>query len=284
MAAGMVVVFDFDKTIIDCDSDNWVVDELGVEDLFTQLLPTMPWNPLMDRMMTALHARRKTIQDISECLKRVPIHPNIVSAIKSAHAFGCDLRVLSDANDFFIDAILKHHGIMDCFSEIKTNPSFIDEQRRLRILPFHDFISSSHGCTLCPPNMCKGLVMEKIRASVSADGKKHFIYVGDGAPDFCAGLKLEEGDFLLPRKNYPIWDLISANPLLTKAKIHEWNECDELGTILLNTVKAFFIGDKSGKERSNRLVPIDCKSQSSSVSASAHDAFQNALPVPPPRQ
>ena len=45
--AGIVVVFDFDKTIIECDSDNWVVDELGFTDLFNQLLPTMPWNHLM---------------------------------------------------------------------------------------------------------------------------------------------------------------------------------------------------------------------------------------------
>lgn len=48
MAEGnVVVVFDFDKTIIDCDSDNWVVDELGATGLFNQLLPTMPWNSLM---------------------------------------------------------------------------------------------------------------------------------------------------------------------------------------------------------------------------------------------
>lgn len=43
----IVVIFDFDKTIIDCDSDNWVLDELGATKLFNQLLPTMPWNPLM---------------------------------------------------------------------------------------------------------------------------------------------------------------------------------------------------------------------------------------------
>lgn len=47
---GIVVVFDFDKTIIDSDSDNWVVDELGATDLFNDLLPTMPnWNSLMVR-------------------------------------------------------------------------------------------------------------------------------------------------------------------------------------------------------------------------------------------
>lgn len=43
----IVIVFDFDKTIIDVDSDNWVVDELGFTELFNQLLPTMPWNSLM---------------------------------------------------------------------------------------------------------------------------------------------------------------------------------------------------------------------------------------------
>jgi pyridoxal phosphate phosphatase PHOSPHO2 len=46
-AGGILVVFDFDKTIIDVDSDNWVIDELGFTDLFNQLLHTMPWNSLM---------------------------------------------------------------------------------------------------------------------------------------------------------------------------------------------------------------------------------------------
>jgi len=45
--SGTVIVFDFDKTIVDVDSDNWVIDELGFTDLFNQLLPTMPWNSLM---------------------------------------------------------------------------------------------------------------------------------------------------------------------------------------------------------------------------------------------
>lgn len=45
--AGMVVIFDFDKTIIDCDSDNWVVEELGINHLFTQLLHKLPWNSIM---------------------------------------------------------------------------------------------------------------------------------------------------------------------------------------------------------------------------------------------
>ena len=46
-----------------------------------------------------------------------------------------DLRVVSDANMFFIETILKHLGNKDYFSEINTN----------------------HGCGPCPLNMCKVL-------------------------------------------------------------------------------------------------------------------------------
>ncbi|KAI3981332.1 hypothetical protein MKX01_004596, partial [Papaver californicum] len=86
--AGIVVVFDFDKTIIDHDSDNWVIDELGFTQLFDQLLPTMPWNSLMDKMMLELHSNGKTIEDIANVLRRAPLDPNILSAIKSAHSLG----------------------------------------------------------------------------------------------------------------------------------------------------------------------------------------------------
>ncbi|KAJ7951653.1 Inorganic pyrophosphatase [Quillaja saponaria] len=154
--AGIVVVFDFDKTIIDCDSDNWVVDELGVTDLFNELLPTMPWNSLMERMMKELHSQGKTIEDIIEVLKRIPIHPRVVPAIKAAHSLGCDLRIVSDANMFFIETILKHLGLRDYFSEINTNPSYVDEEGRLKIFPFHDFNNAPHGLSVCPSKYVQG--------------------------------------------------------------------------------------------------------------------------------
>ena len=44
--AGVVLVFDFDKTIIECDSDYWVVEEFDVTGLLIQLRPTLPWNTL----------------------------------------------------------------------------------------------------------------------------------------------------------------------------------------------------------------------------------------------
>jgi len=45
--AEIVLVFDFDKTILDCDSDDWVVGKLGLSEAFDRLQPTLPYNSLM---------------------------------------------------------------------------------------------------------------------------------------------------------------------------------------------------------------------------------------------
>ncbi|OIW09010.1 hypothetical protein TanjilG_05986 [Lupinus angustifolius] len=84
----IIVVFDFDSTIIECDSDNWVLDEFGLTEKFYKLLPTMLWNPLMDKMMSELHSQGKTIEDIVQVLHRTPIHPCIVPAIEAAYSLG----------------------------------------------------------------------------------------------------------------------------------------------------------------------------------------------------
>ncbi|MBA0836466.1 hypothetical protein Goarm_008680 [Gossypium armourianum] len=268
--AGIVVVFDFDKTIIDRDSDNWVVDGLGFTDLFNQLLPTMPWNTLMDTMMKEMHAQGTTIDDIVEVLKRSPIHPRIVPAIKSAHALGCELRIVSDANMFFIETILEHLGVKECFSELNSNPSFVDEEGRLRIFPYHDFTKTSHGCNLCPPNMCKGVIIERIQACL--EGKKKIIYLGDGSGDYCPSLRLGEGDYVMPRKNFPVWDLICRNPMLIKADIHEWSDGEDLERVLLDIINMVSV-----EHNSAQLFSVDCKLQT--ISTSNH-ALPHALPVP----
>lgn len=270
--AGIVVVFDFDKTIIDLDSDNWVVGELGATDLFNQLLPTMPWNTLMDRMMKELHSRGKSMDDIVEVLKGAPVHPRVAPAIKAAHALGCDLRIVSDANLFFIETIVKHLGLSDCFSEINTNPSYVNEEGRLRIFPFHDFRSSAHGCELCPPNMCKGQIMKRIQSSVATEGKK-FIYLGDGVGDFCPSLKLKQGDHVMPRKNFPLWELISKNRTALKAEIHEWSDGEDFERVLLQLVHSV-----STEEENEKVFSVDWKIET--VPIVAHEVVSKVLAVP----
>ncbi|KAK8921855.1 Inorganic pyrophosphatase 2 [Platanthera zijinensis] len=268
--AGMVIIFDFDKTIIDCDSDNWVIDQLGATQLFETLLPTMPWNPLLDRMMAEIHAQGKKIYDISEVLKKAPLDRHVASAIRYAYALGFDLRIVSDANVFFIEEILKHHGLIECFTEINTNPSYVDGDGRLRISPFHDFTISSHGCLLCPPNMCKSKIVERIRS----EGKK-IVYIGDGKGDYCPSLLLGHGDFVMPRRNYPLWDLIQSDPSLVKAEVQEWSYGEEEERVLLQIIRRSEYVDGY---RPEMLPPADCKM--GLMPGKAHEPLQKALRVP----
>lgn len=234
--SSIVVVFDFDRTLLEADSDDWVVREMGLTVLFQQLRRSMPWTDLMNRMMEELHANMITINDITQCLKRAPMHPRAVAAVKSAHALGCDLKIISDANQFFIETILKHYGIFECFSEIITNPTLVDQEGRLRISPYHDYNVSPHGCDLCPRNMCKGLVMNQIRSLEKGSERPIYIYLGDGKGDYCPTIKLKDVDYGMPRKGYYLWEHIGADPSVTKAEVHGWTSYEEFEEILLGII------------------------------------------------
>jgi phosphoethanolamine/phosphocholine phosphatase len=258
--ARVIVVFDFDKTIIDVDSDNWVVDSLGATAEFERLLPTMPWNTLMDTMMCELHARGHTLADVASALKAAPLDPRVAAAVRAAHALGCDLRVLSDANAFFIDTALDHHGLRSCFSEVNTNPSRVDSSgARLRVAPCHQFDLAAgvvaHGCGLgtCPPNMCKGLVLDRVLREAEAEGKR-VIYLGDGRGDYCPALRLRREDLVMPRRGFPVWDLISDDPARVRAEVHPWSDGAEMEDTLLRLVRRVLVEDAA-------LLPLDCKLQ-----------------------
>ncbi|GAV68302.1 Put_Phosphatase domain-containing protein [Cephalotus follicularis] len=277
MAGKIVVLFDFDRTLIDGDSDGWVVAEMGLTPLFNRLCSSLPWNSLMDRMMEELYSQGKTAEDITECLKRVPVNPRIIAAIKSANTLGCDLKIVSDANQFFIETIMENHGLLGCFSEIITNPSFIDQVGRLRIFPYHKSSSSPHNCQMCPSNLCKGLVLEHIRASNPECGRQRFIYLGDGKNDFCPSSKLGDGDCVMPRKNYPLWNHVCSNPTLIKAEVLEWSKGGDLERILLQLINTISNEGKIVVSNSILSNPSDSKSQT--IPASAHELCPHTHPV-----
>lgn len=262
-----LVVFDFDKTIVDCDSDNWVVDSLGATRRFDDLLRHLPWNHAIDAMMGELHAEGRTAEDVAACLRAAPLSPHVAAAIESAHARGCELRVLSDANAFFIDTVLDHHGLRGCFTEVNTNPSRVDADGRLRIGPYH---AAPHGCGVgtCPPNMCKGQVLDRIlREAAAGGGRKRVIYLGDGRGDYCPSLRLAREDFVMPRRGFPVWDLICEDPARVQAEVHPWADGAEMEATLLGLVRRVLVEDAAA------LLPLDCKLESSMPVAAAQDGM-----------
>ncbi|KAH7299619.1 hypothetical protein KP509_24G021100 [Ceratopteris richardii] len=230
----MLVVFDFDCTIAEVDSDLWVAEQLGAKPLMEQLRLRLPWNEMMDTLMGALHAEGKSIAEVGDALRSIPLQSDKIVAIKLAHAIGCELRIVSDANSFFIETILDKYGVTSLFSHIHTNPASIDDLGRLRISPFHSKSEAPHACQHCPPNMCKGRIIEKIQSEMLLS--KRVIYVGDGCGDYCPTLRLREGDFVLPRKEYPLWEMLNEKSAHVRAAVHPWATGAEMKVLLMNLI------------------------------------------------
>lgn len=130
--------------------------------------------------------------------------------------------------------------------------------------------------------LLQGMIIERIQREVEM---KKMIYLGDGAGDYCPSLKLKAGDYVMPRKNFPVWELICENRDIVKAEIHEWSDGDEFAKILLHLVDEISSEDDD-KENINtndvdcrtnaRLFSVDCDFQTSSIPV--HEALP-AVPV-----
>jgi len=118
----------------------------------------------------------------------------------------------------------------------------------------------------------QGLVIERIQDSISEENKR-FIYLGDGVGDYCPSLRLKEKDFMMPRKNFPVWDLICKDPSLVKAEIHGWSDGEELEQVLV------YLINKISTDQNSPFISSDCKLQTLSVSAM--EALPKVLPVRP---
>ncbi|GBG88355.1 hypothetical protein CBR_g47053 [Chara braunii] len=231
-----VVIFDFDWTMIDGNSDTFVVKQLGAKDVLEER-DKFGWTQLMDMAMKVLRARGKTIEDIRTCLRRIEVKPAMSRSIrKMAATPGFEIHIVSDANSMFISCVLEAAGLSDCISAVHTNPAHVDEAGVLRVEPYQP-VDNPHSCSICPSNMCKGLIVAGIRENRCAkDGR--IIYLGDGKGDLCPCLRLHEGDAIFARKGkFPLLQLLREEEGRggLKAKLISWASADdvELGLGLL---------------------------------------------------
>ncbi|RUP46390.1 hypothetical protein BC936DRAFT_147015 [Jimgerdemannia flammicorona] len=107
-----LVVFDFDWSLIDNDSDNWIIAKLPEAQYAryrTLLAEKMQWTDLMNQMVGELHEQGFTQTQIEETLSKIPFHPSMLEAIKLMKDSNMELIILSDSNTVYIEIILKVH-------------------------------------------------------------------------------------------------------------------------------------------------------------------------------
>jgi pyridoxal phosphate phosphatase PHOSPHO2 len=201
-----LVVFDYDWSLIDCNSDEAVLDLHPPlhQEMHRLRREGMQWTQLVDRMLTMLADMGVTRSEILSHVAAVPVQEGMLEAVRLAHSLpNTRLAVVSDANHAFISAMLQKHCLEAVFSDVFTNearweahavPGTTTRGERLRVSAYHK--GPPHDCPLCPVNMCKGSIMQQLIAKYRPE---QVVYIGDGGGDFCPCAGLTAADVIFAR-------------------------------------------------------------------------------------
>jgi len=222
-----LVVFDFDWSLADQDTDRWIFEVLAPD--LRRYMKTaklqVQWTDLVASSLEKIHARGITRQQIEDTLISMPFHPAMVRAVSKLKAEGkTSFLCLSNANEVFINTILKSKGLENLFDEIITNRAEWDASGLLKLRRRVDPNGPQHSCKVgCSPNMCKGEELENFFSRHESTYDR-VIYIGDGSNDFCPVLHLRNQDKVLCRSYRGLEGRIMKDGETEglKAQVHYW--------------------------------------------------------------
>ena len=221
----LLVVFDFDHTILDDNSDTHVNKLFPSDDERLQAEKIASdfrcWTDRMQEIFRQLHTHRVQPEDYRQNMQDIPLTPGFAQLITYLHSLpNTDLIVASDSNLVFIDTILKHHHLDHAFKDIFTNPAYFNEENQCLIVEQY----GQQTCPTCPSNMCKREILEKyLRAKYTGDVQ--VIFVGDGHNDVCAAKSLKANDLVCARSGYRMAkELKNVEEQKIAAEVFEWTD------------------------------------------------------------
>ena len=212
-------VFDFDHTLVDDNTDTWIMS-LCPELQLIKKLPSIHrdhhgWTKLMDHVFSLLHQQGCTKEAIEQHMRKLTLYKEAMNAVSIVHECSqADSIIISDSNSVFIDLILEECGIKFMFAAVYTNPAHFEATGRLRVTEY-----GSHSCRVCSssPNLCKSMVL-KDYLRCHGDYRK-VVYVGDGRGDYCPALSLSKDDVIICREGYKLAHLLSSSEPSCQANV-----------------------------------------------------------------
>ncbi|KAL4711273.1 hypothetical protein ACJJTC_019114 [Scirpophaga incertulas] len=179
-----LAVFDFDRTIVDADSDATIITKLREKTPPPEWDNTNhDWTPYMSNVFEHAYSAGMHPDDILSSIASMPPTPGMERLLRRLADERWHVVLLTDANTVFVGHWLKEHGLEDKVTSVITNRAFF-ERGRLYIEPCME----QTVCRRCPRNLCKSLALAQ-----HCDGRPPYqqvVYVGDGRNDYCPATSL----------------------------------------------------------------------------------------------
>lgn len=238
----LLFAFDFDFTVIDEDSDHFILKCLAPDLLKATREKSAggeQWTDICDWSIEELHKRGFSLEQMTCALRSIPFNPMMATVFEEIRKAGNDILIISDANTLYIDEISKEKGIHGHINHVITNPGSFDEKLGRLVIRRHT-IEDKHSCSRCPPNLCKGRELSRFveAASVANAGYDKIVYLGDGGNDFCPSSKMSSRDLCMPRRGHRFSEMLKdvGNRGQIKASISEWESAADV----LNAIRPLF--------------------------------------------
>lgn len=235
-------IWDFDKTIVLDDTDRTAVQTLAPHIVRHYLqneerVRRNGWTSVMNDAFASLISIGHTPQEIISAAACSRFPQATANALQSvATSSEAANAIISDSNSAFIHACLSRLYANTLFAAgIHTNPAYVDSSS-IYVTPYCVAHNNQHQCATCPPNLCKGNVMETILKKYSP--RPIVIYIGDGFNDYCPVSHLIEDDVVIYRSGFSLEKLIKQNEMSIAARTIAW----ETPEILNELVKSILQG------------------------------------------
>ena len=236
----VLVVFDFDSTLVDANSDT-IFTEVLAPDLMPMygklvLSDGLSWVATVNAMLRRLHELGHGAEAIRGSLGRVPIAAGMrrVVDLIAASEGRLEAIVVSDSNELFIDWILSALAIpASLFRRIYTNAASVSPEGLITVVGFHNHHATPHSChrlePRCPERLCKTAALSEYLDEFSSSPYRTKIYLGDGKGDACPCLSPLFGpeDSVLARRGWALAKFLSsASPSELRARLLLWDTDD----------------------------------------------------------
>ncbi len=193
-----LVAFDFDHTIVDCNSDTYIYNVLP-DRMLPQRMRAMymdgQWTAFMNQVFIHVSEQSVTKEHMRSVMKEMPMTTGMKVV---CHAQRCRMEIctspplnrsqelllhlrsrpdlyeciiVSDSNTFFIDWALEAHGLPDAFRRVITNQASWESVPSTSDAPGGDDSGRqrlcirpyhTHTCPRCSLNLCKREAIEEL--------------------------------------------------------------------------------------------------------------------------
>ena len=229
----ILIIFDFDETITDKDSEYEQARMTLSENEYKKIidLDHDDYYRAFNYFFKKMKELGLALNDINSNLEKLELSPKIKDLFEylKLNKNKYEIIILSGDIDYTIKYVLKYHGYLDLFDEIICNKAIIQNNNSAQLIyvPNDQFPHSCNDCIFC---QCKSNELQKFLDKKGIKYKR-IIFICDGGNDICPCKKiLKNDDIVFPRLDHWFYERMINENIRDELKCHiyPWKSADEI--------------------------------------------------------